>query len=195
MDERPQSLLPVVIFAGMFLVIAGAISILLANQPAPVQITILPPPATATPIPSATPGPLLIYVTGAVGAPASTVSLPAGSRVEDAIRAAGGLTEDADLVRVNLAAVLSDGDQVHVPRIGEAGQDLATPGRAALRIGINTTTASELERLPGIGPSLAAAIVAYREANGPFQSLEDLDAVPGIGPALLAQIAEYILFD
>jgi competence protein ComEA len=195
MRDQPQPVIPVLIFGAMLLVIAAAVYILLTSQPPPVQITILPPPATVTPAPSATPGPLLIYVTGAVSAPASTVSLPAGSRVEDAIRAAGGVTAEADLARVNLAALLSDGDQVHVPRVDEPSGGLATPGQASRLIGINTATAVELERLPGIGPSLAAAIVTYREDNGPFRSLEDLDAVPGIGPALLTEIAASILFD
>lgn len=195
MRDQSQPIVPVLIFGAMLLVIVAAVYVLLTSQPAPVEITILPPPATVTPAPSATPGPLLIYVTGAVNAPASTVSLPAGSRVEDAIRAAGGVTGEADLERVNLAALLSDGDQVHVPRVDESARGLATPGQASRRVSINTATIVELEGLPGIGPALAAEIVTYREDNGPFLSLGDLDAVPGIGPALLTQIAEYVLFD
>lgn len=193
-DQPRQPLLPVIIFIAMILIIASAVLILLTSQPAPVQITILPPPATATPAPSATPSPLTIYVTGAVAAPASTILLPAGSRVQDALLAVGGVTSAADLARINLAAILSDGDQVHVPALGEASS-LPTPGRSALRVAVNTASAADLETLPGIGPALAASIIAHRDANGPFLTLDSLDAVPGIGPALLADLADLIVFD
>lgn len=179
-----------------FLILAVAVLIgavaLWSTRPQPVEITILPPVPTATATDSPPPAPITVYVTGAVAQPAMLVSLPAGSRVEDAIRASGGATNDADLTAINLAAVLRDGDQVHVPVQGETTA-LATPN--AVIIPINTATAEELDTLPGVGPGLAAAIIAQREAAGPFASLDDLDAVDGIGPRLLETLAPLIRFD
>ena len=179
-----------------FLILAAAVLIgavaLWSTRPQPVEITILPPVPTATATDSPPPAPITVYVTGAVAQPAMLVSLPAGSRVEDAIRASGGATNDADLTAINLAAVVRDGDQVHVPVLGETTA-LATPN--AVIVSINTADAGELETLPGVGPGLAAAIIAQREAAGPFASLDDLDAVDGIGPRLLETLAPLIRFD
>jgi len=193
--QQRQPIWPVIGFFVMIGIIVGAVLILLISQPPPVQITILPPPATATPAPTNTPPPVTIYITGAVARPASLIQLPAGSRVEDALRAVGGAATTADLERVNLAAVLSDGDQIHVPALGEVSQPQPTPGLAAARVYINRATAAELETLPGIGPALAQAIISYRDANGPFNTLNDLDNVPGIGPALLVQLEAFIMFE
>lgn len=179
-----------------FLILAAAVLVgavaLWSTRPQPVEITILPPVPTATATDSPPPAPITVYVTGAVAQPAMLVSLPAGSRVEDAIRASGGATNDADLTAINLAAVMRDGDQVHVPVRGETTA-LATPN--AVIVSINTADAGELETLPGVGPGLAAAIIAQREAAGPFASLDDLDAVDGIGPRLLETLAPLIRFD
>ncbi len=143
---------------------------------------------------TATPGQCTVYVVGEVGKPETLVALPCGSRVQDAITAAGGATENADLARVNLGQVLNDGDLVYVPpREGEL-METPTPNRPPL-IHINTATAQELEALPGIGPSLAEAIVTYREENGPFASVEALDDVPGIGPAKLEAIHDLVVVD
>ncbi len=143
---------------------------------------------------TATPGQYTVYVTGAVARPETLVALPSGSRVQDAIEAAGGATDDADLARVNLGQVLNDGDLVYVPsREGET-VETPTPNHPPL-IHINTATAEELEQLPGIGPSLASAIVAYREEHGPFRSLEELDNVPGIGPAKLEAMRDLVVVD
>ncbi len=129
---------------------------------------------------------LTIHVTGAVGRP-GVVHVPEGSRVVDAIAAAGGATADADFTTLNLAALAIDASHVHVPAQGEASSDLASDG-----IDLNTATASELETLPGVGPVLAARIVAFREDHGPFATVEDLLDVPGIGEAKLAQMRESI---
>lgn len=174
--------------------IAAAILVWL-NQPVPVLITINPPPATATPAPTATYAPILIYVTGAVNNPQITVSLPYGSRVQDAIDAAGGLAEGADLERINLAGILRDGDQVHVPSLNEETETALPTASGGGIVFINSATLEELMTLPNIGQVTAQAILDYREANGRISSLEDLDNVQGIGPATLEELAPLISFE
>ena len=121
------------------------------------------------------------------------MTLQADSRVGDAIEAAGGFVADADATRVNRAAKLQDGQQVYVPRVGETGG--GGPGAVVPDIGasaqgvataegpvnINRASESDLDALPGVGPSTARAIVEDRDANGPFSSIEDLMRVSGIG--------------
>jgi competence protein ComEA len=185
--------LTIIVFLILALAIVAGAILLVTNRPAPVQITINPPMPTATPGPTETPAPITVYVTGAVVNADQLVTVAAGSRVEDAVNAAGGLTEAADRERVNLAALLQDGDQVHVP---EAGQQVELPTSGAPRIvAINQASVEEIDTLPGIGPELAGRIVAYREANGPFADLTALDAVEGVGPALLEQITPLVTFD
>lgn len=180
------------------IVSGGAVFVL--RQPAPTAITIIPPPPTATPAPTATPnpsptpGPLQVYVTGAVRNPETLVTVPFGSRVLDAIEAAGGFAPGADRQRVNLAQLLRDGDQVHVYESAAPEVALPTPNDSGI-VYVNTATVEELEQLPRIGPALAERIVAYREANGPFSALDDLGNVSGIGPAILEEIAPYVSFE
>jgi len=186
-----------VIFIGVILAIGAGIITLISYRPNPVGITIIPPPPTGTPLPTETPTPLQIYVTGAVLHPNTIQVLPRGSRVQDAVQAAGGFSPDADAAQVNPVKLLRDGDQVHVPRIGES-ITLPTESakdRKSVAVYINTADLEELMRLPGVGEAIAGEIIAYREAHGPFKSLEDLDAVPGIGPARLAQWEGLISFD
>lgn len=180
-------------FALLAVALVGAGALLLLGRPQPVTITVQPPLPTATPAPTNTPGPVTAYVTGAVAQPGTLVEVPAGSRVEQALAAAGGPLADADLERVNLAQGVRDGDQIHVPRQGERAA-LPTPAGAGL-VRINHASADELTALPGIGLALAGRIVAYRDANGPFDTLDALDAVNGIGPALLEQLAPLVVFD
>ncbi len=173
-------------------VVVGGI-VLVVTRPRPTVVGMIPPAPTATPQPTPTPGPLSVYVTGAVAQPNTTVTLPPGSRVEDAISAAGGSTDSADLTRVNLADPLRDGAQVHVPALAQpAAPELATPSGP---LPINSASFDELEALPRVGPVLAQRIIEHREANGPFRELADLDAVSGIGPSLLETLAELITFD
>jgi competence protein ComEA len=128
---------------------------------------------------------VVVHVVGAVAVP-GVQRLPAGSRVIDAVEAAGGAAPDADLSRVNLAAFLADGQQVVVLRPGEA-PPVADGGAV---IDINRASAAELEELPGVGPATAEAIIAHREQNGPFASVDDLLDVRGIGEAKLEQLRD-----
>ncbi|WP_420912270.1 helix-hairpin-helix domain-containing protein [Actinomyces naeslundii] len=163
--------------------------------------------ATAPGGPSAGAGSVVVHVTGAVIRP-GVVTLGEGSRVNDAISAAGGVSPDADTQQLNLARVLTDGEQIRVPRIGEvlpdpapqsgaaatpgAGTDPGKPGAgsASGTVNINTASASDLEKLPGIGPALAQRIVEYRDSHGPFASVDALTDVPGIGKAKLEALRE-----
>lgn len=125
-----------------------------------------------------------VHIAGAVERP-GVYQLPAGARVNEALKLAGVLPE-ADPHALNLAAPLSDGQQIIVPRVGEEGkiaQGTAGPGtgRTQGKININTAGPEELDTLPGIGPSLAQRIIEYREQHGPFRTIEDLQNVPGIG--------------
>jgi competence protein ComEA len=127
-------------------------------------------------------------VSGAVNRP-GLVTLPASSRVADAIAGAGGAKPGADLAGLNLASSVDDGDQIVVPLVGAE----PLPGQPADRgIDINRATATELEDLPGVGPVLAARIVAYRDLHGPFAAVEDLLDVGGIGEAKLAAMRDSI---
>jgi competence protein ComEA len=135
---------------------------------------------------------LVVAFAGAVRRP-GVVRVARGSRVADAITRAGGATRSADTLAVNLAAPLADGEQVLMPsRAGPASAAAAdaTAGASAHPppVDLNTATAEQLDALPGIGPVTAQKIVEYRQAHGPFTSLEALDAIPGIGPARLASL-------
>ncbi len=156
-------------------------------------------PAGGAPAAGGTPGAkIVVHVAGAV-AGAGVVELPQGSRVHEAIAAAGGSTAEADLNRLNLAAVLTDGQKLHVPAHGEvvdeaAGVPPAGPSSggaasggpaAGARIDLNSATAEELGALPRVGPVLAQRIVDWRKEHGRFSTVEELDAVDGVGPKML----------
>lgn len=139
-----------------------------------------------------TAAPLVVDVAGAVRRP-GLYKLPHGSRVADAIRRAGGLTRAADRIAVNLAAPVSDGEQVLVAARGSSAAPAAVGGSDApaaptAPISLSSATAEELDTLPGVGPVTAQKIVTYREQHGPFTSVDELDAIPGIGPARLTEL-------
>ena len=164
------------------------------------------PTATIQATHSPTPSSVAVYVSGAVASP-GVYTLPIGSRVDQALKAAGGASSEADLERINLAAYVSDQEHVRVPRIGEtlvATDATSTrPPRAATtsppssvsngeKLDLNSATALELEELPGIGPMLAARIVDDRDRHGSFRTVEDLKRVPGIKDGIMSQVREYI---
>lgn len=171
--------------------VIGIAIIVILGRPRHQRVEVSEARPTRTPEPTRTPSPMTVYVTGAVVNPNRSYTVPPGSRVQTAIDAAGGVLATADLTRVNLADLLRDGAQVHVPVVSAAGGPLATPVGGDI-LNINTATAAELDTLPGIGPVLAQRIVTYRGEYGTFQSVEALANVSGIGPALLEQIRPLI---
>lgn len=197
-------------------VIIAVLAMVLSRPIRPSAIEIIPPEPTAPletaeplpteePLPTATPGMLNVFVSGAVTVP-DVYELPPGSLVKDAIVAAGGFTAEANRDILNQALPVHDGDHIHVPTLietaetpppisnevpasGDATNEDQTGGEL---ININTATLAELETLPGIGPSLGQNIIDYREANGPFESIEDIMKVSGIGTAKFEAIRDLI---
>jgi competence protein ComEA len=138
---------------------------------------------------------LLVHVVGAVRRP-GLYRLDEGSRIDDAVRAAGGAKPRADLQAINLAAPVADGQQIAVPVRGRGagGAEAALgPGKPPGQpVHLNTATLEELDSLPGIGPVTAQKILDYRTEHGAFASVDELDAVPGIGPARLAELKKVV---
>ena len=144
---------------------------------------------------------ILVHVDGAVMRP-GVHEMTAESRVVDAIAAAGGLRADADRARLNLAAILSDGQRVWVPVPGEDEPGVVAPSGgvgpesdevdSGSPVNLNTADRVTLETLPGIGPSIAAAIIRHRDTEGAFERVEDLLKVAGIGPSRLAQLESLV---
>ncbi len=253
-DVRVRIAMAVVTILALF---GGGASLLAARRPAPPPIVITQPasvsasPVTAAPAPpmgspAAAPPPApapepkyYVHVAGAVKNP-SLYLLPAGSRVMQAIKAAGGPTAEADLDSVNLAEKVKDGEKVYVPNkatpaqtamlvppgnsLGHDSADAAstpagpppapvtaTPAKVAKgsgagkaaklsspsqgQVDINTASADQLQRLPGIGPAMAARVLAYRQQAGGFQKIEELQEISGIGPKKYAKIAPLVRLD
>jgi competence protein ComEA len=153
----------------------------------------MPTPATGSS--AATTTTLVASVVGRVHRP-GLVTLASGARVADAIAAAGGLLPGADAASVNLAAVVTDGQQIAVGVPGASGdsggQASSTGAGAGAPVDLNRATAADLDGLPGIGPVLAQRIVEYRQQQGAFTSVDQLDDVPGIGPALFAGLRKRV---
>ena len=151
---------------------------------------------------------VIIHITGSVKNP-GIVKLKDGSRIEDAIEAAGGLTENADITNVNLAYVLDDGVKIRIPSITDekngdeqileegSGENIIeetnmTLGASTKEVNINKATETELQSLPGIGASLASRIIEYRNQNGKFSKIEDIKNVNGIGDSKYDNIKDFI---
>jgi competence protein ComEA len=159
----------------------------------PHQAVAPPPPdlpVAAAPLPVPTPAGLVVDVGGRVRRP-GLVTLPVGSRVADAIRAAGGVVRQADLALVNLAAKVSDGQLLLIGIPGATSGDVGAAGAGGL-VNLNTATADALDALPGIGPVLAQRIIDWRGAHGGFSSVKDLDQVSGIGDSIYAEISPLV---
>jgi competence protein ComEA len=155
-----------------------------APAAAPLNLRAEPPPARK----------VVVHVVGQVYKP-GLYSLPEGSRVDDAIKRAGGPKPKAALALVNLAAPVADGQQVVLPSNREAAQALggdSVAGGAGGRVHLNSATLDQLDELPGIGPVTAQKILDYRSEHGAFGTVEELDAVPGIGPATLDELRDLV---
>ena len=196
-----------------------AIFTLMRDQPAPVRSAKLPPveavsSSTRGPSPGATTKPdqpVVVSVVGLVHTP-GLVTLAPGARIADALKAAGGATDGADTVGLNMARQVDDGEQIVVgiapvkgqppvlgssvtsgtaapgpPGTGSHPGRPDKPGRPAA-VNLNTATVQQLDALPGVGPVTAAAIVAWRDANGKFTSVDQLAEVDGIGPGRLEKL-------
>ena len=170
-----------------------------AAVPHNVAATALSPPS---PAPTATAPTLVVYVSGRVRHP-GVVRLASGSRVQDALRAAGGALPGSDLESINLAQLLADGQQVRVARAGRGSAVISGSAGGALTggpaggasgqvIDLNTGDASAFDSLPGVGPVLAQRIVDWRTAHGRFSSVDELDEVSGIGDKLLSEIRAHV---
>lgn len=145
-------------------------------------------------------GTVVVHVVGQVHQP-GVFQLPQGSRVNDAVEKAGGVTAEADTSKVNLAASATDGAQIYIPAVGEqvvglpvaastAGVNPSTSSGTV--INLNTATSEQLQELPKVGPATAEKIISWRETNGGFSSVADLDNVPGIGPAMLEMLTPLV---
>jgi competence protein ComEA len=196
------------LLTGVLIGLLATGAILLISQPdRGVAITLRPAPTpthTAAPKPLATPSPILVLINGQVAMP-GIYELEKESRLMDLVELAGGLTDQADIKRVNNVFILRDGDYFYVPAIDERIPETArnAPGNNPLDapntfdypLNLNTATQEALESLPGIGPSKAKDIIAYREEMGAFQTVDDLLNVPGIGPTILEAIREYLIIE
>ena len=177
----------IVLVSAMIAVFAGGVFLLVRSPRSGRNIEIVLP--TAAP---ASETRLSVYVSGAVRNP-GVYAVDEGDRLLQVIEAAGGATAGADLAAVNLAIRVGDEDHWHIPKLGESVQVPAAQGSGSVgTLDINSADADLLESLPGIGPVRAASIIRYREANGPFPSVEGLLDVQGIGPATLNAIRDLV---
>lgn len=184
------------------LLIGGGAVGIWALLPTPQEVTVpdgvlhLSPPAAEAATAAQTPHEVVfVHVAGAV-ASAGVVELEPGARVLAAIEEAGGPTPESDLSRINLAARVVDGEYLYVPSQGEEPVPLVHPlsERAGTGgpVNLNHASAAQLQELSGIGPVLAERIIAYRNANGPFEQVDDLRGVSGVGPALMSALREHV---
>jgi competence protein ComEA len=183
--EMVKKFLSVTIYCMIGLLSAGLV-LLIARPPQGEPVIILPTKTEST---------IVIYLTGAIIHP-GVYELPPGSRLENAISAAGGFSEKANISSVNLASEIKDGQSFYIRTVDEEDTGISKDEQGIINteglIDINTATSEQLQQLPGIGPTKAEAIMEFRETNGPFQTLNDLLLVPGIGESTLAQIMNFI---
>ena len=175
-----------VLVAGVLVVVVGA-NFMRSLAPAPELLPVAQ--SSESPSVAQVEKSVVVHVIGAVAAP-GVVTVPGSSRVQDALVLVGGALEDADLRGVNLARPVFDGEQIVVPRLGDP---LDSSGGGSGLISLSQANQASLETLPRIGPATAERIIAWREANGPFHSIEDLLAISGIGPATLEGLADLVV--
>lgn len=188
-----------IILTCVFVLLFGGY-VLYDRRPQPEPIAILTPTSAVL----ATPAVVVVHVVGAVAHP-GVYSLPAGSRLAQAVEAAGGLTTEADAAAINLADYARDGQQVYVPIQGASPPPSPTSDSQAITrssgavagadglVNLNTATLAELDALPGIGPVYAQRILDYRQAHGPFTNPAQVMDVKGIGPATYARLQDLIV--
>lgn len=136
---------------------------------------------------------LYVYICGAVKNP-DVYPLSEGSRIKDAVEKAGGFSENADQIRINLAERVVDGQQIYIPKKGEEVDNQQTEGESSqTKLDLNTATREQLMTLPGIGESKADAILSYREEHGSFQKTEDLKKISGIKDGVFQKLKDLIM--
>jgi competence protein ComEA len=196
--ERSTPIALCIVALGLCVAIGGPI--LRTQLAAPAAPSFVDDPFAAPQVPSsvveevpATSRALVVYITGAIARPDVYV-VPEGARVKDVVVAAGGLRADAASAVINLAAPLSDAQHIHIPSLDEAAEPIAASavGSTDGQLNLNIATAADLEELPGIGATIAARIVDYRQANGPFTSIDDLRNVAGVGEKVFEKIRDSI---
>jgi competence protein ComEA len=192
LSSLPTKRIVVAVAALAAVALVGGYGVSMRSRPKPMGIDLGSPKPSAS-AGSASADGFYVHIAGAVNRP-GLYRLPPGARVDDAIRAAGGPTADADLNALNLATKVKDGDKVLVPKRGESSGGREGGGGAAQSqtVNLNTATADQLDALPGIGPALAQRIVTYREQHGGFRTVDELQKVPGIGPSKFAQLKDLV---
>jgi competence protein ComEA len=172
-------------FVVVGILLGTGIIFLVTRPPRGEPVTLLPAPTAA---------PITVYVSGSV-VNEGLYALPRGSRANDAIQAAGGLTQQANTSGLNLAKVLEDGEQIIVPDLGSTNipdQNSNSGNFSPVLIDINCATVEQLDTLPGIGPKTAQDILDYRTDHGPFTNIEQLMDVPGIGQVTFDKVKDLV---
>lgn len=176
----------VVVFAVLAaLALGGVIAVARLRAPAPVPIAVVEETSVPTPVPL-----VVVDIAGAVARP-GVIRLSYGTRVGDAIAAAGGVTPDADLSSLNRAALLRDGARIYVPHLGETPPAGSLGSDAETKVDLNHASAAELEALPGIGPATAGRIARSRDKR-PFSRVEELQTRGLVNARVLADIRELL---
>jgi competence protein ComEA len=190
-----RSEIALIVLLGIAVVGAGLVVIVRSSDPPapPVERVAATPEPEASPSPA---GQVVVHVSGQVTTP-GVYELPVGSRVQDAIGAAGGALGEADANALNLAAVLADGQKITVPKPGEAVPEAgdgtsADPGGTPAKVNLNHATQAQLEELPGVGPVLAQRILTHRQTKGRFTSPRQLLEVSGFGPKKYESVKDQI---